>query len=107
LWDFKTDWWFWSTALECQTSGWWNYPITINGAQNIVPWSSVVVTTPKLGHSRVFYQSPDGSILESEHLDGLWSEGPSRPRIFKDVLFTPLAAIDINGGKEISGPEST
>ena len=55
----------------------------------------------------MFYQSPDGSILESEHLDGLWSEGPSRPRIFKDVLFTPLAAIDINGGKEISGPEST
>ncbi len=22
LWKFKTDWWFWSTALECKTSSW-------------------------------------------------------------------------------------
>ncbi|PBK87247.1 hypothetical protein ARMGADRAFT_1085663 [Armillaria gallica] len=32
-----TDRWFWSTALECKTSGWWNYPTTINGLQNIIP----------------------------------------------------------------------
>ncbi|KAK0438157.1 fungal fucose-specific lectin-domain-containing protein [Desarmillaria tabescens] len=66
------------------TSGWWNYPITINGLQNIIPWSSVAVTTPK-----------------SEHLDGLWGGGPSKDPLFNAVLFTPLAAINFNDGKEI------
>lgn len=54
-WNFKMDWWFWSTALECKTSGWWDYPIAING-QNIIPWSAVAVTTPGVWHIHVFYQ---------------------------------------------------
>ncbi|PBK79072.1 hypothetical protein ARMGADRAFT_1093487 [Armillaria gallica] len=82
--NFKMDWWFWSTALECKTSGWWDYPIAING-QNIIPWSAVAVTTPG-----------------SEHLNGLWGGGPSKDPIFNAVLFTPLAVINFNGGKEIS-----
>ncbi|KAK0216586.1 fungal fucose-specific lectin-domain-containing protein [Armillaria nabsnona] len=101
LWNFKTDWWFWSTALECKTSGWWNYPITINGLQNIIPWSAVAVTTPRVWHIHVFYQQPGGGILQSEHLDGLWGGGPSKDPIFNAVLFTPLAAINFNGGKEV------
>ncbi|KAK0485377.1 fungal fucose-specific lectin-domain-containing protein [Armillaria luteobubalina] len=101
LWSFKTDWWFWSTALECKTSGWWNYPITINGLQNIIPWSAVAVTTPRVWHIHVFYQQPGGGILQSEHLDGLWGGGPSKDPIFNAVLFTPLAAINFNGGKEV------
>ena len=104
LWNFKTDWWFWSTALECKTSGWWNYPITINGVQNIVPWSSVAVTTLRPGHIRVFYQSPNRDILGSEHLDGSCGGGLSRSPIFKAVLFTPLAAINFKGGKEVRVP---
>ncbi|SJL06968.1 uncharacterized protein ARMOST_10310 [Armillaria ostoyae] len=101
LWNFKTDWWFWSTALECKTSDWWNYPITINGLQNIIPWSAVAVTTPRVWHIHVFYQQPGGGILQSEHLDGLWGGGPSKDPIFNAVLFTPLAAINFNGGKEV------
>ncbi len=104
LWNFKTDWWFWSTALECKTSGWWNYPITINGLQNIIPWSAVAVTTPRVWHIHVFYQQPGGGILQSEHLDGLWGGGPSKDPIFNAVLFTPLAAINFNGGKEVNVP---
>ncbi|OJA19207.1 hypothetical protein AZE42_06768 [Rhizopogon vesiculosus] len=100
LWNFKKDWWFLTTAIECKTSGLWNYPIIIHGVQNIVPWSSVTVTTPRLSHVRVYYQSPDGGIIESEHMDGLWGGGPSKSAIFKAVLFTPLAAINFNDGKE-------
>ncbi|KAK0430772.1 fungal fucose-specific lectin-domain-containing protein [Armillaria borealis] len=101
LWNFKTDWWLWSTALECKTSGWWNYPITINGLQNIIPWSAVAVTTPRVWHIHVFYQQPGGGKLQSEHLDGLWGGGPSKDPIFNAVLFTPLAALNFNGGKEV------
>lgn len=105
-WTFKTDWWYWSTALECKTSGFWKYPITITGAQNmIIPWSSVAVITPKIGHTHVFYQSPDGSIFDSEHLDGVWSGGSSRSPIFKAVLFTPLAAINFESGQEVSAQD--
>lgn len=27
----KKDWWFATTAIECWNSGWWEYPITIDG----------------------------------------------------------------------------
>ncbi|KAK0435993.1 hypothetical protein EV421DRAFT_1833562 [Armillaria borealis] len=81
----KTDWWFWSTALECKTSGWWNYPITINGLQNIIPWSAVAVTTLRVWHIHVFYQQPGGGILQSEHLDGWRGGGPSKDPIFNAV----------------------
>ncbi|SJL14340.1 uncharacterized protein ARMOST_17796 [Armillaria ostoyae] len=101
LWNFKMDWWFWSSALECKTSGWWNYPITMNGLQNIIPWSAVAVTTPGVWHIHVFYQQPGGGILQSEHLNGLWGGEPSKDPIFNAVLFTPLAAINFNGGKEV------
>ncbi|KAK0184055.1 fungal fucose-specific lectin-domain-containing protein [Armillaria mellea] len=85
LWNFKTDWWFWSTALECKTSG-----------------CAVAVTTPRVENIHVFYQQPDGGILQSEHLDGLWGGGLSKDPIFNAVLFTPLAAINFNSGKEAS-----
>ncbi|SJL10242.1 uncharacterized protein ARMOST_13626 [Armillaria ostoyae] len=91
LWNFKTDWWFSSTAIECKTSCWWNYPITINGLQNIVPWSA----------------QPGGGISQNEHLDGLWGRGPSKGPIFNAVLFTPLAAINFNGGKRFASTTST
>jgi hypothetical protein len=99
LWSFKSDWWFWSTAVECQASGWWKYPITINGLTT----SSAAVTTPKVWRIRVFYQSPDGSICQSEHLDGSWNGGANGSPVFKAVLFTPLAAITWDEGKEVSG----
>ncbi|KAK0477566.1 hypothetical protein IW261DRAFT_1565880 [Armillaria novae-zelandiae] len=89
LWNFKTEWWFWSSALECKTSGWWKYPITINSLQNIVPW----------GLERCHY--PEGV---SEHLDELWGGGHSKDSIFNAMLFTPSAAINLNGGKEVSVP---
>ena len=47
VWEFKTNWWYWSTAAECELSGYWNYPITLDGPQSIVPWSGVSVVTPR------------------------------------------------------------
>ncbi|PBK60954.1 fucose-specific lectin [Armillaria solidipes] len=103
LWNFTTDYWFWSTVVECWKSGSWNYPIHMNGPIKIIPWSSVAVTTPRVRHIHVFYQNPSGGILkaQSEHLDGLWGGEPtgSSSPIFKAMLYTPLAAISFNSGK--------
>jgi hypothetical protein len=101
LWNFNTDWQAWSTALECKTSGWWNYPITIDGVLSIIPRSSVAVTTPGLLDVHVFYQSPDGGIVESGRVGGVWG---GKPIGFKAMLFTPLAAINLGAGKEVSIP---
>lgn len=30
-WNYTNNWWHWSTVLECQTSGLWNYPMSIGG----------------------------------------------------------------------------
>ncbi|OJD33041.1 phosphatidylcholine-hydrolyzing phospholipase c [Diplodia corticola] len=30
-WEFTQDWWVWSTAMKIWKSGWWKYPITIDG----------------------------------------------------------------------------
>ncbi|KAK0216588.1 hypothetical protein EDD85DRAFT_798383 [Armillaria nabsnona] len=91
LWNFKTNWWFWSTALKCKTGGWWDYPIMINGLRNIIPWSTVAATTLGVWHLHV--------------LPAAWqwyTSEPTKDPIFNAVLFTPLAAINFNGGKEIS-----
>ena len=101
-WNFQRGWWPRSSALECKSSGWWNYRITVDGVQNIVPWTSITAITPRLSNAFVYYRSPDGGILEVEHRGGPWIGGPGSPPIFKAVLFTPLAAITFDEGKEAS-----
>ena len=41
VWEFKADWWFWSTALGCRTSGYWIYPIILGGVHTAIPWSGI------------------------------------------------------------------
>jgi len=101
-WEFKTDWWFWSTAFECKTSGYWNYPITIDGVHTIIPWSGISVVSPRDRSMQVFYQVPGGAILQSVHSNNGWAHLHGLP-IIGAVPFTPLASINWWDGKEVSG----
>ena len=102
VWQFKTNWWFWSTAAECEASGWWKYPITIDGPKLVIPWSGISAVSPKISSSRVFCQMPGGAIIQNVHLDGHWTHALDQP-IVNAVPFTPLASIDWDDGKEVSG----
>lgn len=102
VWKFKTDWWFWSTAAECEASGYWKYPITLN-AHTVIPRSGISVVSPGIWSPRVFYQTPGGAILRSVYSEGQWIHAHDQP-IASAVPFTPLASISWDGGKEVSGP---
>lgn len=102
-WEFTTNWWFWSTAAECEVSGWWKYPITIDGVHTVIPWSGISVVTPRFGSIRLFYQMPSGAIVQSVHLDGQWTNIHNQP-IVDAVRFTPLASVNWEDGREVSVP---
>lgn len=101
--EFKTDWWFWSTAAECKLSKWWNYPITIDGPPKIVPGTDFAVTNPGTQSTRVYYQDTNLGILESSHdVEGEWSDANGGAALFEAKPSTPLAAIDWSGGDAVS-----
>ncbi|KAI0340287.1 hypothetical protein BDW22DRAFT_1379022 [Trametopsis cervina] len=99
-WQFTRNWTFWSTWLECQRSGYWKYPITIDGHRPIIPWSSVAVTAPKSSSLRLFYQAPSCEIFQSTQVDGKWTNEIEEP-VARAVRFTPLASINWDAGKEV------
>ncbi|KAL1679136.1 fungal fucose-specific lectin-domain-containing protein [Schizophyllum commune] len=99
--ELTMSWWFWSTAAECKTSGWWKYPITIDGPPKIVPYTNFAVTTPRIWSARVYYQNPPGGVLESVHIDGQWTGGIDQPSLWDAAPFTPLAAINWDRGNQV------
>ena len=103
VWGFTTYLWFGSTAFECATSGYWNYPIVINGTHTVIPWSGISAVSPRTRSLRVFYQSPGGGILQSAHSDDLWTHLHDQPLV-RAVPFTPLASVNWGDGKEVSCP---
>ncbi|KAK0200517.1 hypothetical protein DFS33DRAFT_1277941 [Desarmillaria ectypa] len=94
LWTFKTDWWFATTAAECKASSWWNYPITINGLQNTFPGALEPSLLRECGTFTCSTRGPAAVYFTSG--------GLSSDLIFNVMLFTPLAAINFDDGKEIS-----
>lgn len=101
-WKSTNNYWFWSTALDCKKSGWWDYPITLDGPPKVLPWSSVAVTNPKLWYSRLFYQNAACQVMESDHMQGSWTGGPEAAGLFRAAPFSPLAAISWKDGAEVS-----
>ncbi|KAL1748021.1 fungal fucose-specific lectin-domain-containing protein [Schizophyllum fasciatum] len=99
--EFTMNWWFWSTYSEIQTSGWWNYPILIDGPLKVVPHTSIAATKPRLWNTRLYYQNPAKGVLESRHLDGSWTGGVNQPSLWDAAPFTPLAAINWDNGNQI------
>ncbi len=65
VWNFTDSWWFLTTAFEIKTSGYWNYPITIDGPglSSIIPWTAIAVVVLKSSF-RVFYQLSSGDISQ-------------------------------------------
>ncbi|KAL1747999.1 fungal fucose-specific lectin-domain-containing protein [Schizophyllum fasciatum] len=99
--EMTMSWWFWSTLAECKQSGWWKYPITIDGPPKVMPYTHFAVTTPRIWSSRLYYQSPLGGVLESVHVDGQWTGGVNHPGLLEAAPFSPLAAISWDGGKHV------
>jgi len=99
--DLTTDWWFWSTAFECKTSGGWNYPIVLSGVRTAIRWSGISAVSPGIWSMGVFYQLPGGVIVQSGHSDAQWTTVHDPP-IVSAVPFTPLASIIWEGGRQVS-----
>jgi hypothetical protein len=100
VWEFTTNWWYWSTLAECKLSGYWNYPITLDGPQSIIRWSGISVVTPRESSLRVFYQTPNWGIIQSVYVDGVWT-AIDQPLI-QAAPFSPLASITWDDGSEVS-----
>ncbi|KAI1456392.1 hypothetical protein F4805DRAFT_230054 [Annulohypoxylon moriforme] len=98
-WDFTSNWTFAGTALECRNSGWWNYPITIDGPKGVLSGSDVAATAVDAYKCNVYYQDARGVIREHVHADGLWAATNSST--FSAKLFSPLVVVNFNGGKEV------
>lgn len=100
--EFTKSWMFLTTFWSCYWSGWWDYPITMDGPQAVIPWSGISVASPRIWSLGLFYQSPiNGAIVRKVHLDGKW--GSNEVILRSTVRFTPLASIDWKDGKEVSG----
>ncbi|KAI5827931.1 fucose-specific lectin [Schizophyllum commune Tattone D] len=99
--EFTTNWWYWSTYAEINNSGWWNFPILIEGPLRVVPHTSIAATKPRIWSSRVYYQNPARGVHESQHLDGSWTGGVNQPRLWDAAPFTPLAAVNWDNGNQI------
>ncbi|KAI9740318.1 MAG: hypothetical protein M1834_004897 [Cirrosporium novae-zelandiae] len=98
-WKFTEGWQYLTTAAECFNSGWWKYPITIDGPRGILSGSAVASTTPSLWSCRVYCQDSQGGIREVIHDQGIWTTRNSE--LFKAKMFTPLAIISWDEGREI------
>ena len=90
------------TALECKSSGYWNPPITIDGAHSAIPWSGISAATSGNWLLRVFHQTPSGAIIQTVW-HSRWTRTHRDQPLVNAVLFTPLASITWNNGTEVSG----
>ena len=102
VWEFTTNWWFWSTALKCKTSGHWNYPIVLSSVRTAIQRGGISAVSPKAWSIRAFYQMPSGAIVQSAHFDGRWTHAHDQP-IVDAIPFTPLASVSWRDGNQVSG----
>ena len=101
--EFTDKWQYFTTYVACEASGYWHYPITINGVRVVIPWSGISVVSPRYWPIRLFYQTPGGAIVQSLYLTDPWIHVHDRP-IFSAVPFTPLASVDWKDGREVNVP---
>jgi hypothetical protein len=97
-WSFTSSWTFAGTALECKNSGWWNYPITIDGPPGVLNGSDVAATAIGSLKCNVYYQNAQGVIREYINNGGWMATNSST---FSAKLFSPLAVISFDSGKEV------
>ncbi|KAI0334364.1 fucose-specific lectin [Cubamyces sp. BRFM 1775] len=99
--EYTANWSAAQTIKDCLSSGWWKYPIEIDGPRKRVPWTDFAVTTLRNRTSRVYYQDSLSELLENAHIDGQWEEAVNSPSVTDAAPFTPLAAITWDDGNQI------
>jgi len=97
-WSFTSKWNFAGTVLECINSGWWKYPITIDGPPGVLNGSDVAATATCSLKCNIYYQDAQGVIREYTN-NGGWKATSSST--FSAKLFSPLAVISFDSGKEV------
>lgn len=98
-WIFTSIWAFPTTVLECFSSGWWKYPITIDGPPGLLNGSDVAATATGSYKCNVYGQNAQGAIREYTHNEGWWTA--TGPPAFSAKLFSALAVINYNSGEEV------
>ncbi|KAI1214245.1 fucose-specific lectin [Annulohypoxylon truncatum] len=73
--------------------------ITIDGPTGVLNGSDVAATAIEAYKCNVYCQDSQGVIREYAHSHGLWTATISST--FRAKMFSPLAAVNFNGGKEI------
>ncbi|KAH9897835.1 fungal fucose-specific lectin-domain-containing protein [Cubamyces lactineus] len=99
--EYTTSWKALRTSVDCLSSGWWRYPITIDGPPKALSSTVFAVTILQDRSSRLYHQSPLGGILENVFIDGQWKEVGDLPLVVDAMPFTPLAAIGWDYGNQI------
>ncbi len=97
--EFTKDWRYITTAAECARSGKWALPITLDSPQGILAGTSVASTALRPWACSVYFQRMDGYVQQSVNNQGWTSKGDG---LFTAKLFSPLAAISWDDGKEVS-----
>lgn len=97
-WSFTSSWKFASTALKCINSGWWKYPITIDGPPGVLNGSDVAATATGSLKCNVYYQDAQGLVREYTNNGGWMATSSST---FSAKLFSSLAVISFDLGKEV------
>ena len=100
---FTESWWFATTAAACWNSGWWNYPITMDGPEKTLPDSAVsIVPTKSRFQCHVYFQDNQRYIRHSRHEHGRWVGGGCNSALVRAKASSPLAATSWNSGGEVS-----
>ena len=89
---------FIGTDLEGYNSGWSKYPISINGPYGLLNGSAVAATAMSSWKCNVYFQDAQGGIREYINNEG-WKS--SKVSLFEAKLFSPLAVISFDSGKEV------
>jgi len=85
-------------ALECINSGWWKYPVAIDGPSGVLDGSDVAVTATDSLKCNVYYQNVRGVIREHTN-NGGWKATNSFT--FSAKLFSPLVVISFDSGNQV------
>ncbi|KAI0846452.1 fungal fucose-specific lectin-domain-containing protein [Daldinia vernicosa] len=97
-WNFTSDWYFDTTVALCLASGWWNYPITINGPSKALSGSDITAVATGSSECNVYHQDSQGVIREYTY-NGKWNA--TKSPTFSAKLSSPLAVISFDAGKQV------
>jgi hypothetical protein len=91
-------WNFFGTAIDYVNSSWCKDAITTKGSQGVLNGSAIAATATSSGKCHVYFQDTQRGIREYVN-NGVWKA--MAKSIFEARMFSPLAVISFNSGKEV------